>query len=890
MKRTLALLTVFLTTLFLLSAAKAPRAEPDGQKALAHVQVLASDEMKGRRAGTPEYEKAAAYVAAKMKEYGLQPGGDKGSYFQQVPFKTWTNFEPPTRLEIVSPQGRVYFAGRGRDFQPVSGTGSGIVRAQPVFAGYGVTADKIGWDDYKDLDVKGKFVLVMPDGPQALEEPARKDWTLLKKLKLAAEKGAAGLIEIDLSDPQHPSPDLRRRFAQLTPGACPAGFIVLRAGRNFLDDLCYIGHKSWRDAVSKTLRLGKPFQVTLDGAIIEAEVHFVAGQRTASNVLGILPGADSRLKKEAVIIGGHLDHLGLGTDGFTYNGADDDAGSAAVLLETARVLSARRFKPRRTIIFASWAGEEQGLVGSRYYTEHPLLSLDRTAAYLNIDMVGVGSPNLFVGGMYEYGRFFDILKQGLSGDLRQKLHDRRSYRGSDHTSFWNRGVTAVSLRTGGLETEALDDEHPEYHRPGDRPELINPELLRLAVEYHLEALMNIADSRNNLLDKGYRQEFIHKDADVADLHCDTIDRYLHGEDLRQDLPKGHIDIPKLKRGAVDLQVFACYNGAPENEQEKDRNVRAVFRMIDGVRRLAEENPNDLAVIRSYEDYQKLRGTSKVGLLIGIEGGYTLTDDLSLLRAYYDCGARLLTLTHWTHTDWADASGDPRPVFGGLTEFGEKVVREMNKLGMIIDLSHASDETFWDVLKITNAPVVASHSCCRALAEHHRNLTDDMLKALAKNGGMVGINYSAGFLNSERDKKQTALLEEVAHKYGLPTDFREIMRLAPEKRAPALKEFHDRWEEMKKSGKVPPVNVKTLVDHIDHVVKVTGNANHVGLGSDFDGISEAPEGLENAGKLENITHELLARGYKEDDIRKILGGNFLRILNAVCSESRKAAAK
>ena len=873
-----------------LVAAKAPMVEPDGRKALAHVQFLASDEMKGRKSGTPEYDKAAAYVAAKMKEYGLQPGGDKGSYFQPVPFKNWTGFEPPTRLEIVSPQRRIYLAGRGRDFQPVSGTGSGIIRAQPIFAGYGVAADKIGWDDYKDLDVKGKIVLVMPDGPQALEEAARKDWTLLKKLKLAAEKGAAGLIEMDLSDPQQPSPDFRRRFAQLTPGTCPAGFIVLRAGRNFLDDLFHVGRLSWRDAVSKTLRLGKPFHLTLDGVVIEAELHFISGERTAPNVLGVLPGADRRLKNEAVIIGGHLDHLGLGVDGFTYNGADDNACSAAVLLETARLLSARRFMPRRTIIFASWAGEEVGLVGSRFYTEHPLVPLDRTAAYLNIDMVGVGDSDLWVGGMYEYGRFFDILKRGLSEELRRRLHSRQSYRGSDHTSFWNKGVTAVSLRTGGLETEALDDEHPEYHRPGDRPELIDPELLRLAAEYHMEALMQIADDRNNLLDKGFRQEFIHKDADLADLHCDTIDRYLHGEDLRQDLPKGHIDIPKLKRGGVDLQVFACYNGAPENEQEKAWSVRAVFRMIDAVRRLAEENPNDLAVIRSYEDYQKLRGTGKIGQLIGIEGGYTLTDDLSLLRAYYDCGVRLLTLTHWTHTDWADASGDPKPVFGGLTEFGEKVVREMNRLGMIIDLSHASDETFWDVLKITNAPVVASHSCCRALAEHHRNLTDDMLKALAKNGGMVGINYSAGFLNSARDKKQTALLEEVARKNGLPTDFREVMRLAPEKREPALKEFRDRWEEMKRTGNVPPVNVKTLVDHIGHVVKVTGNANHVGLGSDFDGISEAPEGLENTGKLENITQELLARGYKEEDIRKILGGNFLRILNAVCSESRKAAVK
>jgi membrane dipeptidase len=624
--------------------------------------------------------------------------------------------------------------------------------------------------------------------------------------------------------------------------------------------------------------------------VIEAEAHFLSGERMAPNVLGILPGADRRLKNEAVIIGGHLDHLGLGLDGFIDNGADDDAASAAVLLETARVLVARHFLPRRTIIFASWAGEELGLVGSRFYTEHPLVPLSKTVAYLNIDMVGLGDTDLWVGGMYEYGRFFDILKRGLSAELQGKLRSRRNYRGSDHTSFWNKGVTALSLRTGGLETEALDDEHPEYHRPGDRPELIDPGLLQIAAEYHLEALMKIADDRSNLMDKNFRVEFIHKDADVADLHCDTVDRYLHGQDLRQDLPKGHIDIPKLKRGGVDLQVFACYTGAPHDDQERAGIVRSAVRLVDAVRRLSEENPNDLALVRSYEDYQNLKGTGKVGLLIGIEGGYSITDDLSLLRAYYDFGVRLLTLTHWTHTDWADASGETKSFFGGLTEFGEKVVREMNRLGMIIDLSHSSDETFWDVLQITSAPVVCSHSCCRALAEHHRNLTDDMLKALAKNGGMVGINYLAGFLNSAWNKQQEALLIEVARKHGLVVNSPITLRSTMEKNEPAFKELKERWEEMKKSGELPPVTVKTLVDHIDHVVKVTGNANHVGLGSDFDGISEAPQGLENVGQLENITRELLARGYKEEDVRKILGGNFLRILREVCSQSRKAAAR
>ena len=244
----------------------------------------------------------------------------------------------------------------------------------------------------------------------------------------------------------------------------------------------------------------------------------------------------------------------------------------------------------------------------------------------------------------------------------------------------------------------------------------------------------------------------------------------------------------------------------------------------------------------------------------------------------------MTLTHWTHTDWADASGDPKAEHCGLTPFGEQVVHEMNKLGMVIDLSHVHDETFWDVMRISEAPVVASHSCCRALADHHRNLSDEMLKALAKNNGVVGINFYPGFLNAEIEKKQAALLAEVTKKYGLAEDFQAIMDADEETRNKVMAEYKARSKELQKT--LPRVDVKTVVDHIDHVIKVTGYTDHVGLGSDFDGISSTPEGLENAGCLLAITEEMQRRGYKEGDIRKILGGNFLRVFQAVEKAAKK----
>ncbi|MBP1661602.1 MAG: aminopeptidase, partial [Candidatus Aminicenantes bacterium] len=354
------------------------RPTADGARAYAHIKFLASNELKGRKSGTPEYRRAAEYVAAEMAKAGLKPGGDNGTWFQEVPFKNWSDFEQPIRLEILAPRPRVYFAGRGRDFVPFSGTGSGRVRGGLVFAGYGVASDGDSWDDYAGLDVKGKIVVLMPDLPASLGTGAAAEWTFDRKVRTAAGKGAVGLIEMDLSTPgERPQPGQRRRPGMLRPGQCPEGFVVMRAGRDFLDDAFYLVGGSWRDLVSKTLRLKRPFPLDL-GVEAEMEARFVSGERTAPNVIGILPGADPKLKNEAIVIGGHLDHLGVGVDGWVYPGADDNATSAATVLETARALRDAGFKPARTIVFGSWAGEELGLQGSRWYTEHPVIPLDKT--------------------------------------------------------------------------------------------------------------------------------------------------------------------------------------------------------------------------------------------------------------------------------------------------------------------------------------------------------------------------------------------------------------------------------------------------------------------------------------------------------------------------------
>lgn len=373
-------------------------------------------------------------------------------------------------------------------------------------------------------------------------------------------------------------------------------------------------------------------------------------------------------------------------------------------------------------------------------------------------------------------------------------------------------------------------------------------------------------------------EAVHRDAVVVDMHCDTISRYMEGQDLAKDLPSGHIDIPKLKRGSVGLEVFAAYVAVPRNEAEKTGAAKRAFDEIDAIHRLISENPKDLTLVLGPDQIAPFKTSGKTGILIAIEGGYAIENDLSLLRSFYRTGVRLMTLTHWNRTDWADASGDEKPELGGLTEFGEQVVKEMNRLGMIIDVSHAHDETFWDVLRVSTKPVVASHSCARALAGHFRNLTDDMLKALAKNGGMVGINFAPAFLNYAWGQKQEEIQAEIGAKYGLKDPNSGWDKIDPATRDKVLAEFSARMAQAEKT--VGEVNVRTVVDHIDHIVKVTGSADFVGLGSDFDGIGVAPKGLENVGLLPAITDELKTRGYKDADIRKILGGNFQRVFRAV----------
>jgi len=308
-----------------------------------------------------------------------------------------------------------------------------------------------------------------------------------------------------------------------------------------------------------------------------------------------------------------------------------------------------------------------------------------------------------------------------------------------------------------------------------------------------------------------------------------------GFDIGPRASSGHTDVPRLREGGVGAVFFAVYVAA--EYVNGNRSAHRALDMIDTVRRdIIDQHPNDFLFTRTADEIESAHAKGKIAALMGIEGGHAIEDSLRLLRDYYRLGVRYMTLTHTNNNGWAGSSGSSdKPLEQperGLTDFGKQVIGEMNRLGMMVDVSHVSDKTFWDALNSSSAPVFASHSSCRALCDVRRNMTDEMIAAMAKKGGVIQINFYCNFLTKNK-----------------------------------------------------PATLADVVAHIDHAVKV-GGVDHVGIGSDFDGISCAPVGLEDVSKFPSLTRALLEKGYSAGDIRKIYGANLLRVMRAVEHASGK----
>jgi membrane dipeptidase len=341
-------------------------------------------------------------------------------------------------------------------------------------------------------------------------------------------------------------------------------------------------------------------------------------------------------------------------------------------------------------------------------------------------------------------------------------------------------------------------------------------------------------------------------------------------DLRRPQPKLQTDIPRLRQGGVGAQFWSVY--VPAETNQAGTALRDTLEQIDLVYQIVARYPETFELALTADDVERIHSQGRIASLIGVEGGHSIQESLGALRQLFKLGARYMTLTHSDTLSWADSATDEAK-HGGLTAFGEEVVREMNRLGMLVDISHVSPDTMRDALRVSRAPVIASHSSAYAVAPHRRNVPDDVLKLLATNGGVVMVNFYSGFIVPESARARANLLEvrrELKEQFPDAAEFEAAVK---------------RWDD---AHPIEPGDVGTVVDHIDHIVKTAG-IDHAGLGSDFDGIGMSPRQLEDVSCYPNITQELLNRGYDEAGIKKILGGNILRALRQAERVARGASS-
>lgn len=665
-KLTLAFLIILSLFSFLFSAQpRAKKIQFDPQAALGYIRDLASDVMLGRRSGHEGGERAAEYIAARFKEWGIEPAGEKDTYFQNFTVDLHL-VDEGVIFELITPKVRRSFY-YSDDWRAQSYSGSAQGTAEIVFVGYGVRDEKSGYDDYSGIEVKDKWVLLASNLPTSLTEKMGETASLNRRIRLAQELGAKGALIFRREEPQVDQPARPGRLGVSRELYRPDFAIISietrvvdAIFRDLLTDLRYLFQEIERQRKPMSFATGVK-------AFISLKAHFEANKPT-KNVLGKITGSDPGLKDECVIIGAHMDHLGVDPLGEVMNGANDNASGTAVVMEIARVMKFNQLRPKRTIIFALWAAEELGLLGSRYYADHPLVPLEKTIAYLNMDMVGHGSGNINFRGIYYGPEVWEVLKAKLPKEILDYVRSGRGGPGgSDHSSFLAKGVPGFSINTEGY--------HFKYHQANDVVELIKPELLKKTGEFVIAAATILANEKGDFFPPHRLERYHFRYQTLINYHFEPASKIIRGHKDAQD-------------SHVDLQLARL--APPEGLTGDALRVEIVRQLLN----LPEEiKKSNLVLFTGTANLQSAMSQGKTSLLPGLRGIEVLKGE----PRWADVLARqgLYLIMEEASTFFADSQ---------LTDEAKKIIQAINQAGLLLIVTSGSDNQIKEILNISTKPV------------------------------------------------------------------------------------------------------------------------------------------------------------------------------------------
>jgi len=623
------------------------KASFDGQAAFEYIKVLASDTMQGRKSGEPSGQMAAEYIASKLKEWGLEPAGPKGGYYQDLTYEYY-EVERGATLDIIAHNKTREFV-HGEDWRHYRYSGSGTIGAGIVFVGYGISAPQKQYDDYSGIDVKDKLVLFSTAAPRRFEDTLREEARLQNRVKAAQEHGARGVLTFR-SDTQAAGPSLR---AVLKKDIYKSDFVIISLESKVVDFIFKWQKADPRYFFQEIEATGKPQSYDLGvQSLVNLKVNFDE-KRPTQNVLAKITGSDENLKNEFIIVGAHMDHLGIDMTGDVLNGADDNASGTAVVMEAARVMKLNKFRPKRTIVFALWAAEEEGLLGSKYYTENPVYPLEKTVANINLDMEGHGTGKVRAAGAYYAPEVWEVLKTRLPKDVMDNtIPGRGGPGGSDHSHFLYNGVPAFMVGTEGP--------HFKTNRVGDVIDLIKPEILKNSGHFVMAALEMLSTEPKVPILSRRKETFYWRFETIVN----------HKTTMLDEVIQEHKDVQDPD---VDFQLAAIAEKA--GLAGDALRIEMMKNLLAGKEKLAETKGLTLygGPTPTGGGMMGARGPSKTTVLVGLQGLASIRDDLRWAEVFSRQGVNFITLDR------------PESLFGdkGLNDEGKRIQEALGKANLLL---------------------------------------------------------------------------------------------------------------------------------------------------------------------------------------------------------------